>query len=366
MWNLIRASARFCNRFCTRKTLAIHTDRWMWSWRTVPYKEIWESWLMASWICASSVLWQSQRTNNTMECIRPSAATRRGEELSCSGLHSVATPQTQCEALGATVYERHKAVIERPKEGYKDGERPREQGVWGMAEVQVPRFVQPSAELLRGGFVATSLHREWRGSAELYFLWLWQDKREQHGDVAGEDQVGCQGKVLHQRVVDVEQVPRAVAVAPRCQSSWSVWMLSDIRMVWILSDAPWSEGLGSTILVGLFPWNIQWLNWRWCPGALGVFGWKDPELGGSSEAQCLSAVLWKKRMGTSWKAMSCLQQPGQSYVDQALLSNTCGEWKSLTEIAALVSLCPPNVPSFNAQWQVQQLAGIAKQALEAL
>lgn len=64
-----------------------------------------------------------------MECIRPSAATRRGEELSCSGLHSVATPQTQCEALGATVYERHKAVIERPKEGYKDGERPREQGV---------------------------------------------------------------------------------------------------------------------------------------------------------------------------------------------------------------------------------------------
>jgi len=51
-----------------------------------------------------------------------------------------------------------------PKEGYSEGSRG--QDLRGMSEV--PGFVQPRAEELRGGLMAAAApHREWRGSAEL-------------------------------------------------------------------------------------------------------------------------------------------------------------------------------------------------------
>ena len=58
---------------------------------------------------------------------------------------------------------------ESQKEGYKDGEGSRGQDMWGAAEV--PWFVQPRAEELRGGLMADGApHREQRGSAELCSL----------------------------------------------------------------------------------------------------------------------------------------------------------------------------------------------------
>ena len=73
------------------------------------------------------------------------------------------TPNTGY-SLGATVEEGHKAIGEHPKE--KDGEGSGGQDVRGVAEV--PGFVQPGAEEMRGGLmVAAAAHREWRGSAEL-------------------------------------------------------------------------------------------------------------------------------------------------------------------------------------------------------
>jgi len=73
------------------------------------------------------------------------------------------TPNTGY-SLGATVEEGHKAIGEHPKE--KDGEGSGAQVVRGVAEV--PGFVQPGAEEMRGGLmVAAAAHREWRGSAEL-------------------------------------------------------------------------------------------------------------------------------------------------------------------------------------------------------
>ena len=68
--------------------------------------------------------------------------------------------------MGATTSGGHKAIRQRPKKGYGDGEGAGEEDTSEAAEV--PGFAQRRAEELRGGLMAAAApHRERRGSAEL-------------------------------------------------------------------------------------------------------------------------------------------------------------------------------------------------------
>jgi len=58
MWNLTRASARFCIR--DREILIIHTNWGTRGWRPASQKEIWGYGLMACWIRVNSVPWQPE------------------------------------------------------------------------------------------------------------------------------------------------------------------------------------------------------------------------------------------------------------------------------------------------------------------
>ena len=66
---------------------------------------------------------------------------------------------------------------------------------------------------------------------------------------------GGQGKGLHQRAVGMEQAAQGSGHSPKCQSSGSIWDLSEIRFDF--SSAPiWIQVLDFMILVCPFPFMI--------------------------------------------------------------------------------------------------------------
>lgn len=87
--------------------------------------------------------------------------------------------------------------------------------------------------------------------------WQQQDLRKWHGTASGEGQVGDKENVLHQRVVKPwNLLPRAMVMAPTCQSSRSIGrMLSDMGFeFWMVLFS--SRELGSAILVSPFQLRI--------------------------------------------------------------------------------------------------------------
>jgi len=107
---------------------------------------------------------------------------------------------------------------------YKHGEECREEHVSGVTEV--PWFVQPRAEELRGGLTATAApHRERRGSIELCSLvtetgpegtaWSYV--------VSGEGQGGVNKKVFTRGQWAWNRILRAVVKAMSCWSSRNIW-----------------------------------------------------------------------------------------------------------------------------------------------
>jgi len=69
---------------------------------------------------------------------------------------------------------------------------------------------------------AAALHRERRSSTELCSLVTATECLRKWPGAVREGAGGGEGKVLHQRVVGMEQLPRAVGMAPSCQSSSSI------------------------------------------------------------------------------------------------------------------------------------------------
>lgn len=89
--------------------------------------------------------------------------------------------------------------------------------------------------------------RRWRGELMVTYnsskgaKGQWQNPRKWHGAVPGEGHAGCLEKVLHQRVVSMEQ---AVVTALSCWSSGSVWAA--------YSDIGFKFGV---VLYGVRSWN---------------------------------------------------------------------------------------------------------------
>lgn len=137
---------------------------------------------------------------------------------------------------------------------------------------------------------------------------------------SGQGRVGCLGNVLPQRVVGVEQLPRAVGTALGCWSSGNVGTsLSDIRF-----GFGWSKELDPMILAGPFQ-----LGYSMSIGLLLFFSVTRVILG-CKLGRLMSTICWSTTYHSGVSSVSSQMGGGPETSRHARSSICQAEWRFLS------------------------------------